>query len=175
MRTVKVSASKEYDVSVRIPEADCRKIADDLAKNYISLSEYKVICHDRSQSYQYTYYREVSGYETSDQLYIAVKADGSISSFANLTVNSFAGITSVIIDEEKAADTLEEKMNALYSSTIGYNGFEIKDKQMVILHDGKIAILYSIETLITRNVPGPDGNEYPATLNSLEDLLLVVT
>lgn len=156
-------------------EAECRKIADELAKVYIPLSEYCVKTDEQEQSYIYTYYREVNGYPTSDQVHIAVKKNGTIASFGTFMLGAFEGVKSISIDENKASEAVEKKMDTIYASTVGDKSFEIKDKQLVKLENEKIAVLYTVDVEIVRDDIDQDGTKRQIQSGSLLQLILSIT
>ncbi|MBE6629892.1 MAG: hypothetical protein E7624_03470 [Ruminococcaceae bacterium] len=128
-------------------QVDCKKIADAIADDYISLSEYKVGVEviEHPLCYIFTYYREVSTYRTTDGLSISIDGNGRIRSFTKRAIGSFEDIESVPIDEKKAQDTIEAKLDAIYQGNTKRKGHEILDVILIKLEDDTCALLYTIE------------------------------
>lgn len=129
-------------------ESECRKIADAIADDYISLKDYKVKLepYDRYDytSYTYTYYREVSGYETADRMRIVVGTDGMVKSCDVSQLGIFKGVKKLVVDEEKATAAIEAKLQEMYGHLDVEMEHRISKTEWVKTADGQIGRLYEI-------------------------------
>ena len=132
-----------------VDETVCREAADDLAGNYISLKDYMVKEDSYKDydytAYAYTYYREVSGYETTDMLRIVVDGNGNITSCDMSMIGTFKDVKNLSIDEEKATTVIEAKLQDIYGHLGTMTGYTVKKKQWVKTADGQCGRLYTID------------------------------
>ena len=164
----------EYARNETKEEPACRQIADGIAQKYISLDEYQVSVQARTvnknnHSYLYTYYKEISGYKTSDVLSIAVDGNGTIGNCGFLMLGAFKDKTDVVIDEDKAKEAVEKKIKALYASHLDSLTFDVHNKQLTKLDKGELAVLYTIDVSYTMKEP-----EQTYELQSGDEIFLVL-
>lgn len=148
-----------------VDEAACRKVADELADDYISLKDYKVK-EDSYKDYDfirytYTYYREVSGYETTDMIRIVVDGNGVVTSCDMSMVGNFKNVKKLSIDEEKAMSVIEAKLQDIYGHLGTMTGYTVRQKQWVKTADDQCGRLYTID------VSFRDGNDLSGTVIKL--------
>lgn len=148
-----------------VEETACRKVADELAGNYISLKDYKVKADPFKDydfiRYTYTYYREVSSYETTDMLRIVVDGYGNVTSCDMSMVGTFKDVKKLSIDEEKATSVIEAKLQDIYGHLGTMTGYTVKQKQWVKTADNQCGRLYTID------VNFRDGNDSSGTVIKL--------
>ncbi len=137
-----------------LSETECRNVADQIAKQFIKLSEYKVETFAQSiyenSIFSFTYYREVNGYKTSDSLTVAVDGNGNVSSFGVNMLGAFENATCNLPDKKQATEMLETKMNDIYAKSITRKDYDIRDVVLVKLKDGRDAFLYTISNNFER-------------------------
>lgn len=141
-----------------ITENQCKQIADSIAKEYIDLSKYSIETQKRSLSelydnyiYTVTYYKEISGFITSDKLSISVLGDGTVMSFDCANLGSFNDIEKIQYNEEKIHTAISEKISSIYPTTTKHTGFKINSVILIRLEDGTSAFLYTIENQFRNN------------------------
>ena len=136
-----------YEVSRtgKMSQEQCKEIADAIADDYISLSEYELDVSVQDHSYTFSYYREIGGFRTTDSLWVAVDKNGRISSFGKKMLGSFEDIESVSIDEKKAQDAIVAKLDTIYQGNTKRKGYEILDVILIKLEDDTCALLYTTE------------------------------
>ena len=71
---------------------ECKKYAEDIASQYIDLSQYSLMSSGGDPVYGYQFTKMVDGIETSDRLSVAISSSGDISSFCNFTNDDFNNI-----------------------------------------------------------------------------------
>lgn len=151
----------EPEQTTPVEETECRKTADAVADDYISLEDYHVkVDSNGGDGYTYTYYRMVSGYITTDRIRIYVRENGEVGSCDISMVGTFKNIKKLEIDEDKATAAIEEKLHQLY----GDIEYTIMQKEWVKTPDGQYGQLYSIK--VRQKNDHPEGGY-------LTDLLLV--
>ena len=148
-----------------VDEAACRKVADELAGKYISLKDYKVKVDPFKDydfiRYTYTYYREVSSYETTDMLRVVVDGNGVVTSCDMSMVGTFKDVKKISIDEGKATSVIEAKLQDIYGHLGTMTGYTVKQKQWVKTADDQCGRLYTID------VNFRDGNDLSGTVINL--------
>lgn len=129
-----------------VSKEKCRQIADSIADDYIDLSDYKVRENTEPDDYlsSFTYYREISGYETTDTLTVVVQGNGNISSFGRKMLGSFKDVKSVNIDKEKAKSVIEAKLKSIHQDKIDLNNYSIKSIILIRLDEDSVALYYVI-------------------------------
>ena len=158
-----VSISFAYDFARggRTQE-ECRPIADAIADDYISLSEYKfdVTVVEHPLQYTFTYYREISGYQTADRLSISIDGTGRIRSFRKGAIGSFEDIESVPIDEKKAEEAISAKLDAIYEEDTLYREYEVKSVVLIKLEDDTCALFYTVNIPLVNGIYHSDSGVY---------------
>jgi len=98
-----------------INEADCRKIADDIADDYIDLNEYKVSSKvsviDENMSCFFEYYREINGYKTSDYMTVSVDGNGKIMGICIYMLGAFDDMENIESYDDSAQKALRNKLD----------------------------------------------------------------
>lgn len=160
-------------------QASCKKIADEIVKNYIPLDEYKVTLLTKLERegnyparYMFMYYREVNGYRTADKLGITIDENGIVHAMSMWMLGSFQDIEKVTVDEKVVLKMIEDKANAIYARIEDKRNFkiEIRQQELVKLEDEKIAMLYLVETSFEKDIE--DG--YYMNPKSLIQLLVTI-
>ncbi len=131
-----------YDSSV--PATECKQIAETLAKSYIDISEYSTEENIGDSLYSITYFREIDGYKTSDQLAIVLYYNGEIFSFSCTNLGSFADVSKIDYDHEKIDTALNTKILNIYRDENKHIGYNINSVVLIRLDDGSIAFLFEI-------------------------------
>lgn len=151
---------------VTMDETDCRKIADGLAKEYISLKDYKVKTEGfyDNTAFAYTYYREVSGYETTDSIRIFVDGDGTVTNCDVSMAGTFQDVKKIVIDEEKAITAIDAKIQEIYGHLDTMTGYTIRRTQWVKAPNGQYGRLYRIDV---------DFRDGSSSYGAIVNLLLV--
>lgn len=88
---------------------ECRKAADAIADDYISLDEYTVSYQEYTEHHHYfDYYRKVSGYKTYDRMLIRFDCNGDLIEVDLWLLGAFENVKSVNISEQIAQQVLED-------------------------------------------------------------------
>ena len=139
---------KCYSFTLDRPKADVctfdairgREIADAFADNYISVDEYvdeyKVTegANPSRHRHEYTYYRNIDGIRTTDQLNVALNCDGSLVGFGCWQLGAFENVKSVAIDEEKVKAAIEERCREYYTDEKrDFTSCEIIDPELLLV------------------------------------------
>ena len=139
----------EPSVTASMSQEQCKKIADSIADDYISIVEYRVDITEQSIEsnylYTFTYYREVSGYKTADSLTISIDGNGNISSFGKAMLGSFDEIESVSVDDKKAKNTIDAKLESIYRGNSKRKSHSVDNVVLIKLDDGTCAFLYTVD------------------------------
>ena len=138
----------EPSENATISEADCKKIADAIADDYVSLSDYKVDV-TRSEIYDnfictYKYYREVSGYKTSDYLTVSIDGNGGVTSFRTYMLGSFENVGKVSLNKNEEKVAIENKLATIYANSTTRKGYTVDNVVLVKLDDDSFGFLYTI-------------------------------
>lgn len=132
-----------------ISEDDCRKIADDIADDYIDLNEYKVSSKvsviDENMSCFFEYYREINGYKTSDYMTVSVDGNGKIMGICIYMLGSFGDVENIKSYDDEVQEAIREKLGVIYRENNLWKGYDEEDKILVKLDDGSIAFLFTIK------------------------------
>ncbi len=131
-----------------ISESACRQIADAIADDYITLSDYQVTLsaqdYYENKLYSYMYYREVNGYKTSDQIHVILDGNGILSSFTMYMPGAFAAPQAAVYNKELADAALQTKLTAIYSGIPAQKDHEVNSVTLVRLEDGSCGFLYTV-------------------------------
>ena len=94
---------------------ECRKVADAIADDYISLDEYTVsyVAYDEHYHY-FEYCREVSGFKTFDRMLVGFDCNGDLKQVVLYLLGAFENVKSVKISEQIAQKALEESSRKNY-------------------------------------------------------------
>ena len=154
--------SQELAQQATLSESACRQVADAIADDYITLSEYQVerTTQDyyENKLYTYTYYREVNGYRTSDQMTVAVDGNGTLISFGMYMLGAFATPQTVVYDRQMADAALQTKLTAIYSGYPVQKNHEVDDVMLVRLEDGSCGFLYTVSNEFVIDEEGSLGS-----------------
>ncbi len=154
-----------------LSESECKKIADDIAKQYISIDEYKSETYTQTirenSLYRFTYYREISGYMTSDLLIVSVDGNGNISSFGMNMINSFKDVQSISLDTEKSNEAIDNKLKQIYADNSNRISYNVKNTCLTRLEDDSCAIVYTISNDFDISSEGQKGSSIYSTLIQL--------
>ena len=127
-----------------VSAAECKEIAETLAKSYIDISEYRAEENISDFLYSITYFREIDSYRTTDQLSISVTYNGEIFSFSRTNLGSFADVSEIDYDHEKIENAVHQKINEIYRDESSHIGYAIDSVKLIRLDDGSIAFLIEI-------------------------------
>ena len=160
--------NKESKNSITAGEA--KKIAEDIASQYINVDEYKLDIEGISSSaaaaepyeYVFLYQRYIDNIKCWDAVQLYVLSSGSVSMFCNYMTSEFQEYinaeTEILYQEIKKldSDTVEreiiqetEKLS-LYPDSI--EDIDVFDKELVLLPDQRLGIIYKVKTLYQDNV-----------------------
>lgn len=132
-----------------LSQEQCRTIADSIADDYIDINDYRVGTSSQpiysNFVYTFTYYREISGYKTADRLTVSIDGNGNVSSFGKSMLGSFDGIEAVSVDDEKAKNTIDAKLESIYRGNTKRKSHSVKNVVLIMLDDSTYAFLYTID------------------------------
>ena len=141
---------KEFAHQATLDESACRQIADAIADDYITLSDYQVTLSTQdyyeNQLYSYMYYREVNGYKTSDQIHVVLDGNGVLSSFTMYMPGAFAAPQAMVYNKDLADAALQTKLTAIYSGIPVQKNHEVNSVTLVRLEDGSCGFLYNVSS-----------------------------
>ena len=151
---------------------ECEKIAENIAKKYIDVSEYELTADDdadlgddegvKYKIYNYCYTRMIDGEETSDLLNIVIGGSGEILLFENYTWNkeelnkcdSASSLNKIKkYCSEEAVKKIEEKLEIMYP---GYASYEIVRKVIVYMKTGNPGVAYNVDVRLKAEKTGED-------------------
>lgn len=139
----------EPSESSSLSQDQCRTIADSIVDDYINVDEYCITVNSQpihsNCLYTFTYYREVSGYKTADSLTISIDGNGNISSFGKAMLGSFDEIESVSVDDKKAKNTIDAKLESIYRGNSKRKSHSVDNVVLIKLDDGTCAFLYTVD------------------------------
>jgi|GEM_PF-2522260 len=132
---------------------ECRKIAEELARKYIDLSQYTLSINEYTRLYGFSFTRMINGVATSDVLSVVVRSSGEIVCFYNYTSgkagNAFSSadpkaIGDVIdrLSSSEVMTMIDNKVNAMYENCASWS---IVDKVLVELENHEIGLAYIID------------------------------
>ncbi len=160
-------STAEDSLTGTLTEDECRTLADAVADDYINISQYKVKV-DRGGElaggnclYSFTYYQEVDGYMTADQVVVAVWAHGEIGVYRSLMRGSFTDMERSPLDSKKADEVIEKKIEAIYASVAKEDRtHKIKSTILARLEDGTVGLLYIVENSVRIHDDATDADIY---------------
>lgn len=131
---------------------ECKKIAEELAQQYIDLSQYSMTTKGDSLR-TYYFIRMIDGVATSDVLSVGVRSSGEIGIFSNYTSgktkNAFSSADPKAIGDmierlssSEVMTMIDKKVNAMYENCASWS---IVDKVLVELENHKIGLAYMID------------------------------
>ncbi|MBR6682644.1 MAG: hypothetical protein IKL40_06640 [Clostridia bacterium] len=133
--------AKEIDI------AACQKIADDIADDYIKLSDYvsSISFISSTDSYcDFTYSRNIDGFETPESIKIRIGAQGNLIQLSLISAGEFKNINQVNFNEKKALEAIRNKLNNMGVNDDNWIEFNIVTTKLVKLTNGKVAINCSV-------------------------------
>ncbi len=132
-----------------LSQEQCMTIANSIVDDYIDLNEYRIEVSSQpiysNTLYAFTYYREISGYKTADNLTIAIDGNGNVSSFGKKMLGSFDEIETVSVNSTKATATIEAKLESIYKGNSKRKGYSVDNVVLIKLNDGTCAFLYTVD------------------------------
>ncbi len=131
---------------------ECRKIAEELARQYIDLSQYTLSGGGGDNLHPYLFMKTINGMETNDTLFIGVSSSGEIVDFSNFTSgnaeNAFNSIDAKAIDDlierlssSEVMEMIDKKVNTIYEDCASYS---IENKVLVDLENNELGLIYVI-------------------------------
>jgi len=143
--------------------ADCRKIADELAKKYLeNFSDFSVTETPHKAGVSYIYSRYIEGVKTGEHFAVIVcQYHGKINSMNMGNHHMFEGddlksrSSEVKALKEASRELIEEKIKSEFATEKYYDGWEIKYEELIKLQDGGYGILYNVS--VKHREPMEDG------------------
>ena len=131
---------------------ECKKIAEELAQQYIDLSQYSLTTKGDSLR-TYYFIRMIDGVATSDVLSVGVRSSGEIGIFSNYTSgktkNAFSSADPKAIGDmiERLSSSevmamVDGKVNEMYENCASYS---IVDKVLIELENHELGLAYTID------------------------------
>lgn len=130
-------------------EEYCRKVADELADDYINLKRYKVdlsVSETGAELFTFDYYIEKGGYKTADALRISVDGEGNIKNFRKYMLGSFENVLYVKKPNEKRVEKAFDELFSEAREAYPQSWYEWEEDTVTLIKtpDGKIAYLYYV-------------------------------
>jgi len=130
---------------------ECKKIAEELAQQYIDLSQYSLTTKGDSLR-TYYFIRMIDGVATSDVLSVGVRSSGEIGIFSNYTSgktkNAFSSADPKAIGDmierlssSEVMEMIDKKVNTIYEDCASYS---IENKVLVDLENNELGLIYVI-------------------------------
>lgn len=114
----KLTLHSEKHDTCTFNKTECRKVADAIADDYISLDEYTVSYVAYSEHHHYfDYMREVSGYKTFDRMLIGFDCNGDLIEVDLWLLGAFKNVKSVDISEQIVQQAIEEDIRKTYEDS----------------------------------------------------------
>ena len=159
---------------------ECKTYAEDIASQYIDLSQYTLVSSEGDPVHGYQFIKMIDGFETSDVLTIAISSSGDISSFSNFTNNDSNKMSKNEIPSEmsnaiekfkspEVAEMLEEKIYSNYENCTHY---QIINQKLVRLENNEFGMVYIVDIEFE---PYPLGNGEYAFPSARIELLVCET
>lgn len=131
-------------------EEYCRKVADELADDYINLKRYKVdssVSETGAELFTFDYYIEKGGYKTADALRITVDGEGNIKYFRKYLLGSFENVLYVKKPNEKRVEKAFDELFSEAREAYPQSWYEWEEDEVMLIKtpDGKTAYLYMVE------------------------------
>ncbi len=157
--------TQPYLEDLKNSEECCRSYASDIAGNFIKdLSDYKLIEDEpitrikekegKSYSityYLFTFYKDISGYNSSDYISVKVTSKGHLASVIIGDTDAFEG-ESFTIDENVLHQRIDEKIIQVYNSTdYIVVDHSIVDQKIVKAPDGHFYIISDLDIQLEGN------------------------
>ena len=150
-----ISFSIDAPDVLEIDEELCRKAADDVLADFVDISGYEVTSSKQqglekdAVGYKYCifkYNRKIGDYDTSEKITIMVNSLGEVVHFESESLGAFENLEAVEIDEEKALDTIERKLQGFYeNSTWVWKGYKVNSATLVKINNREYGILYDVD------------------------------
>ena len=135
---VPTGINSKSEKSVTFEEA--QKMATAIASQYCDTSVYKIAkANEWSMFYEFTFARFISGYETSEGIYMLLDFDGNVN-IMTVGTNIFKD-KDFTVDETKMTAALEKYLNETYKS---YTSYEIT-RQRINVSEGKPIMEYYLK------------------------------
>ena len=171
--------SKEKKITIEQGE----KIAVNIAKKYIDVSNYTLDKYESEYNYQYTFEKILGGVCTSEKFSMSLTFDGKIKSLAKIMLDTFPNPEETEKYDERVkeligAEAIELVNNAVkekYPEVIKYSApWSITDKWLVLDEDKNICTLYKveIESAYEENIVDEYGNLMSVFDGALDFILI---
>lgn len=131
-------------------EEECRRAADEFAARYIKTDDYKVAVREIGDTpvYSFTYYIEIDGFKTSDQLVLGTDSSGKVDYFSAYNLGVFhdkPAKNSAPLNAEKLQSAVDAKLRSIYDND-SHRLVDYKiNSATLIEYNGKRAIYYIID------------------------------
>lgn len=131
-------------------EEECRKAADEFAAKYIKIDDYKVEVREIGDTplYNFTYYIEIDGFKTSDQLVLGTDGNGKVYFFSAYNLGKFhdrPAKDSAPLNAEKLQSAVDAKLRSIYDNDSHRLVSYKINHATLIEYNGKRAIYYIID------------------------------
>lgn len=171
--------SKEKKITIEQGE----KIAVNIAKKYIDVSNYTLDKYESEYNYQYTFEKILGGVCTGEKFSMSLTFDGKIQSLAKIMLGAFPNPDETEKYDERVkeligAEATELVNNAVkekYPAVIEYSApWSITDKWLVLDEDNNICALYKVEIEDTydKNIVDEYGGIKQTSFGALDFILI---
>ena len=144
------------DAEMGLSVTEARRLADEFAKDYIKIDEYRVEYEGFSGKSKFTYLRYIDDYETMDKVSVYISDSGEVVAFCDNNMQEIGNLSYDGFDEEKAYEAARVAMIEKYPECYPESLY-IEDGVFTV-KDGKPAIVYYAD--IAKNVrEDKDGEE----------------
>lgn len=159
---------------------ECKTYAEDIASQYIDLSQYTLVSSPGDPVHGYQFIKMIDGIETSDVLSIAISSSGDISSFSNFTNNDSNAMSkneipsemSNAIEKFKSPEVTEMLEEKIYSNYENCTHYQIINQKLVRLENNEFGMVYIVDIEFE---PYPLGNGEYAFPSARIELLVCET
>ena len=131
-----------------VDEEKCRAAAEKIASEILGDKQNEYVVETRSDgTYYYSYcaYRMIDGCKSADRIIISVDREEKPAALIMSSLGSFDGISSLPFGKEEAETVIAEKIASVSPEIYGYKSYEIKDATPVVLEDGSVGCVYSVD------------------------------
>lgn len=175
-RLMQLLTGKELSDDVCVDEDKCRVAAERIANSFIGEKADKYCVETRTDgTYYFTYYayRMIDGYKSADRIIVTVDRDGELAQLIISSLGSLDGIDVLPFSPKAAEAIVDQKINVIAPSILGYKNHEIKNAVPVLLDDGTVGIVYRV--IVNAEFPAYDEETGELeTASSAEYLTILV-
>jgi len=133
-----------------LTEKKITQIADNLCKrlsngNYYTMTDKQY--DEETEIYNFTYYHFVSGYKSSDFIFVGIDSYGNIANFAAPNVDSFKKIKNSAIDISALKNQLEIDIKNTFATDM--QSYKIDDEIIALQEDNSLKMFFYVEITLT--------------------------